>query len=478
MNKKKKYAYTAMSSVILILVAIIILNAIAAVLAAKVNLKLDLTKDNILSFSDTTKKILDELDTDINIISLIPESNTDREMIQIDEVLKRYDVASDKISYERVNTKANPNILSKYQSNGKPLESDYNIIFEAADRMYTVVDVNDLLFVSYRNDIQLSNALFAEQFFSSAIVKVTKGSDITAYVSKGHGEKFDEKIFSTYILPGSGYEFKSINLANDSIPEDADMIILASPQNDYSAEEIDKIDAYLKNGGDIQIISDPDSAELSNLYSYMNEWGVSFGYGVAAEDDSDKYSRYSTNIIASIPQNDITGSMGISNQNNIFYYARPINVKEAVGIVTTDLATTGENGYVKQNIAYQTDSFESGDVRTASKLALIAEKQITPEKSSKMFVLGTSLFFGMYMPEEDKFESILENSGNRKFYSGVMAYMTDQPSSFFIMPKNINQDKVVIDQFSIYLYTMITVVFIPLAILVCGLIIWIRRRQS
>ncbi len=478
MNKKKKYVYTAMSSVILILVAIIILNAIVAVLATKVNLKLDLTKDNILSFSETTEKIIDELDTDINIISLIPESDNGREMVQIDEVLKRYDLASDKISYKRVNTKSNPNILSKYQSNGKALESDYNIIFEAEGRMHSVVDVNDLLLVSKRNDIYLSNALFAEQYFSSAIVKVTKGSDITAYVSTGHGEKFDEKIFSTYILPGSGYEFKEINFANDSIPEDADMIILASPQNDYSADEIDKIDSYLKNGGDIQIIADPDGAELSNLYAYMNEWGVSFGYGVAAEDDSDKYSRYKTNIIATIPQNDITGSMGINNQNNIFYYARPINAKETVGVSVTPLATTGENGYIKQNAAYQTDSFESGDARISSNLALIAEKQLSPELNSKMFVIGTSLFFGMYMPEEDEFQSILEKSGNRKFYSGVMSYMTDQPSNFFIMPKNINQDRVVIDQFSIYLYTMITVVFIPLVILVCGLVIWVRRRQS
>lgn len=478
MNKKKKYAYTAMSSVILILVAIIILNAIAVVLASKVNLKLDFTKDNILSFSDTTKEIIDELDTDIRIISLIPNSNTDREMIQIDEVLKRYDLASDRISYERVNTKANPNILSKYPSGGKALESDYNIIFEAKDGMYSVVDVNDLLFVSYRNDMQLSNALFAEQYFSSAIVKVTKGSDITAYVSEGHGEKFDDKIFSTYILPGSGYVFKGINLANDNIPEDADMIIIASAQFDYSADEIEKIDAYLKKGGNIQIIADPDGAELTNLYGYMNEWGVSFGYGVAAEGDTDKYSAYRTNIIATIPENDITGSMGISNQNNIFCYARPINIKETVGINSTSLANTGDNGYIKQNISYLTDSYESGDIRSSSSLAVIAERQISPEVNSKMFVLGTSLFFGMYMPQEDKFESILENSGNRKFYSGVMAYMTDQPSNFFIMPKNINQDRVVMNQFGIYLYTMITVVFIPLAILVCGLVIWIKRRQS
>ena len=42
----------------LIIVAIIIVNVLFSAIGTKVNLKIDLTKDKVLSFSDTTKETL------------------------------------------------------------------------------------------------------------------------------------------------------------------------------------------------------------------------------------------------------------------------------------------------------------------------------------------------------------------------------------------------------------------------------------
>ncbi len=88
MNKKRKYAYAAMTSSALAIAVIIVINIIAAVASDKFSLSLDLTKDKVLDLSDTTKQVISELDMDVNIISLIPTADTNREMIQIDELLK------------------------------------------------------------------------------------------------------------------------------------------------------------------------------------------------------------------------------------------------------------------------------------------------------------------------------------------------------------------------------------------------------
>ncbi len=479
MNKKRKYAYTAMTSAILMIVAIIIVNLIASAISDKIDLKLDLTKDNILSFSDTTKEVIKELDTEVKIISLIPESDNSREMIQIDEILKKYERSSSKISYSRVNTKRNPAVLNKYLSNGKPLESDYYVIFET-ERMYSVVAVNDLLMMYKDNSTNsiLAGALSAEQYFSSAIVKVTKGSNITAYVLSGHGECFDAEIFRTKILPGSGYEFKDLSLVSENIPEKADMLIISSPENDYSAEEIEKIDKYLKKGGDIAIIADAITGDMTNLFGYMSEWGVSFENGMAADDDQSNYAGYKTYVLAQLENNDIVKTMGISGQQTVFPLSRPILLKEKVGITSSVLATTGKNGYVKENVYSSVDSFEEGDIRKKSNLAVMLTKQNSVDSRSNMFVVGTSLFMGDYTSESSQFYTLLDESANRKFCSGVFSYMTDQPSSFYIMPKNIVQDKVIINQMSIYIYSMITILIIPLVILAWGLITWLRRRYS
>ncbi len=476
-KKKQKYSYTAATSTALILAAILILNAIVSVLGNKINLKLDMTKDNILSFSDTTNEVIGNLKTGVNIISLIPQSDTNREMIQIDEVLKKYDMASDKITYKRVDAKKNPAVLNKYPLDGKPLDGDYYVIFES-ERMHHVVSVDDLLIVyanANHSDIFLSGALKAEQYFSSAIVKITEGSEINAYVSKGHGEKFTAENFAKDVFPGAGYSFKDISLSGDDIPQDADVLIIASPETDYSNDEISKIDAFSRRGGDIQIISDTDSGELANLYGYMDEWGLSFTQGIAADEDAGNYSSDKLSLIAKINKNDITDSMGVEGQAVLFPLTRPIEFKEKVNISHEVLATTGKNGYVKHNVYSTNDSFEDGDIKKQSNLSVVATRQYSIEDVSHMSVLGTSYFIGI--PQTGNY-SILNSTANRKFLTGLMNYMTDQPSNFYIMPKNIVQDEVVINQMSIYLYTMVTVVFIPLFIIAFGIIIWLRRRSS
>jgi len=210
----------------------------------------------------------------------------------------------------------------------------------------------------------------------------------------------------------------------------------------------------------------------------MSEWGVKFENGMAADDDVNNFARYKTFILGQIQKNEITDSMGINGQQVVFPLARPVVCEEKVGITFASLASTGENGFVKTNVYSSDDSFEEGDIRKKSDLAVMLRKQIDVETDSKMFVMGTSLFLGDYGDEVNAFTNILSESGNRKFVSGLFTYMTDQPSSFYIMPKNIVQDKVVISQFSIYIYTMITVIILPIAILAWGLITWLRRRHS
>ena len=91
-----------------------------------------------------------------------------------------------------------------------------------------------------------------------------------------------------------------------------------------------------------------------------------------------------------------------------------------------------------------------------------------------MAVFSTSYFFGSY---NNKDFSILDKTGNRTLITGLVNYMTEQPT-VIIAPKNIYQGEIVVSQKSIYVYTVITALLIPLAILSSGLIIWLRRRHS
>ncbi|MBR5506612.1 MAG: GldG family protein [Clostridia bacterium] len=464
MNKKRKYAYAAMTSTVLAIVVIIIVNFIVAALSDKVNLALDFTQGKILEFSDETKEVLDSLDMNVDIISLIPESDASSDAIHLDEVMKRYATYSEKINYKRIDATKNPGILSKYEINGKPLEHAYNVIFET-ERMYSVVRVEDVFERGkYNNmDYNQSAVMSAEQHFTSSIIKVTKGSNINAYVLSGHGELYGSEDFSQKILPGSGYSFKNLSLITEDVPDDADMVIVASPKNDYSVEEIAKLESFMAKGGNLQVFLGAQTPALSNIFAYLGEWGIEVGEGVVADNDASHYQGNRTIIVPEISDNEVTKEMMHENMSVIFPASRPLSVLKAVGTYTVDIASSSSEGYVKTNPSSVFDTFENGDEKGASKLCIMSEKSIVgTNEASRVLVFGSVDFLNM------------EN--NKIFYANTVSYMNEEPT-LYIMPKLVIQQNLDVNMSTVYLYSLFVIVVIPVIIMAAGFIIWIRRRH-
>ena len=71
---------------------------------------------------------------------------------------------------------------------------------------------------------------------------VTSDDVPVVYNITGHGEK--EYGMVTSMIRQAHYEVEDLQLLTSDIPEDADMLLIFSPQNDFSAEEIEKLDVY------------------------------------------------------------------------------------------------------------------------------------------------------------------------------------------------------------------------------------------
>jgi len=407
---------------------------------------------------------LDSLDMEVDIISLIPESDASSDAIHLDEVMKRYATYSDKINYKRVDATKNPGMLSKYEVNGKPLEHAYNIVFET-DRMYSVVKVDDVFERGkYNNmDYNQSATMSAEQHFTSSIIKVTKGSNVNAYVLSGHGELYGAAEFSQSILPGSGYTFKDLSLVTDEIPEDANMIILASPKNDYSVDEIAKLASYMAKGGNLQVFLGAQTPVLTNVFSYLREWGIEVGEGVVADNNASNYQGNRTIVVPEIEENDVTDKLIYDNMSIVFPASRPLSVLKTVGVYSYVIASSSDEGYVKVNPASVFDTFEAGDTKGSSKLCIMSEASASGTGNvSRVFVSGSLDFLNM------------EN--NKIFYANTVAYMNEEPT-LYIMPKLVIQQNLDVNMSTVYLYSLFVIVVIPVLIMAAGFIIWIRRRH-
>ena len=87
------------------------------------------------------------------------------------------------------------------------------------------------------------------------------------------------------MLKENNYELEVISdQIVTEIPEDLDALIIASPTTDFMAEELDKISAFLDNDGKLGkgllFFADVNSPYLTNLYEFLEQWGIAVGEGV------------------------------------------------------------------------------------------------------------------------------------------------------------------------------------------------------
>lgn len=83
---------------------------------------------------------------------------------------------------------------------------------------------------------------------------------------------------------------KDLNLlTEESVPDDADSVMLFSPQNDLSEEEADKLITYMENGGKAIIITSYSDKEMPNLQKVLNNYGIGTMAGVVLEADGQHY---------------------------------------------------------------------------------------------------------------------------------------------------------------------------------------------
>jgi hypothetical protein len=103
-----------------------------------------------------------------------------------------------------------------------------------------------------------------ERDISTALVRLSRVGEYTVYFTSGHIEHdpTDSGDFGVSIIYDSlvsiGINVQILNLPiAESVPEDADALIIAGPAQGFSEADVAKLDAYLRSGGHIMITSDP-----------------------------------------------------------------------------------------------------------------------------------------------------------------------------------------------------------------------------
>ena len=351
MKNNKQIKYLINSSVIIVgaVLVTVLLNAVLVAFDSKIPLKVSLTRDEIYELTDETKEIVDRVTDDTKIVVLY-NGQTTEDMMLLTDIIEKYTQRNDKIKMETVDFANNPTDLAPYSEAIKSISNPhYAMIFAQGDQFDTAEAS------SYISTEGTSNI---ERIITNKLASFVDGFKISSItMTTGHGEKTNSGFES--VLKMYNYNIKSVDLLKEDLPADEKtLVVINSPTGDFSAEEIDKLDAFLDRGGNVQIYFDPlaSNAELPRLESYLaNEWAIKRNHGVVVdmsnklESAQETAAKYGIMALAELTDSEIVSPIKTSKRSVLYSASNSLEIagdKPGTVEITPVLKTTN-NAYLK-----------------------------------------------------------------------------------------------------------------------------------
>lgn len=459
-------AYSSITVVIGIVLAVVV-NLIAAKVPTKYT-SFDVTSNKLYTITDQTKEMLAGLQEDINLYVISAESSVDTNLQQ---TLNCYESESEHVKVSYVDPLVNPKFASQYTTGNLT----QNSIIVESDKRYKVISYNDLYEteIDYTTYSQSITGYDAEGQITSAISYCTSDDMPKIYMIAGHNEYTLDSGFTTAIEK-ENIEYETISLMDyDTIPEDAECIVIHAPETDFSADDADKVIAYLNNGGKALITTEYVGNSLPNFERIMENFGLSIQQGYVVDSNAGNYYQTPIYLLPNVEYADETSGLTGSYTYVFAPYAQGIAVPESDtdDITYTKLLTGSDSSIVKKNVQ-STSTFEKeeGDLDGPVCIGVKAEKTLD-SGSATLYLFSCAQLF------TDNADSAV--SGNNKvLFSNIMSTVANHEVSVSIPVKSYDVENLTASSSDMYLFETIVVVLVPLALIICGLVIWLKRRKK
>lgn len=426
--------------------------------------KYDISSSKLYSITSNTKVVVNGLKQDVNIYWIV---QADKEDKVIENLLSKYDSLSDYIHIIKKNPDVYPTFAKQYTDE------------EVANNSLVVESGNRSRFISY-NDIYVreasvnaysNNASFdGEGAITSAIDYVVKEEHPQMYVLEGHGEAEIPSTLSNQIEKDNIEVEKLSLLKVDSIPEDADVIMIYGPSSDISEEEKKLLSDYVKNGGKLMVMAGPTKdGILINLYSLLSEYGVETNEGIVIESDRDHYAFQQPYILLpDMVSHKITDSLIKENYFPIMPIAQGLTIKETSTIGTvTALLNTSDSSFSK-TAGYSITSYdkEAGDIDGPFTVAV----SIDSSNGGAIVWFTSSNFL-------DDMYNAYSSGANVDLAMNSLSSLVGENEALAIRSKSLDYNYLTISDSTSSMLKVIMIGVFPLLYLIVGICVVLRRRR-
>lgn len=488
-KEKFKHGSLAVVFTVVFIAVIIVINVLVSALTTRFpSMNFDLTKEGLNTLSDEATDVAKEIVNETTIYIIGSEdairgdevySNYSLKYSQVANLADRLHELNDKIKVEYIDPDMNPQFISDYA--GDSLTTGKVMV--KTDKRHKTLAVTDLFSIQQDSstgqynyyskvDGALANALYLVNLDTVPVVAFATGHNEMLTVS-------DNLSTFTGMLNDNNFEVKEFNMLTDEIPEDASIVVLGTPTTDYTSEELSKLEAYLgdekmASSRTLYVMTAPNASwsSMPNLSSFLAEWGM--------EPQSQEVLE--------------------SNTNNTLYnkpYAIFANVTDSVLSKTYDNVVKVQAAPVKRLFTANNDISTYSVIETSDTAYLSNNEKVleTPETDTYTILA----FAQRYMDNQGKIcanvvvdgcaadfydgSSLLGNStfGNKDVTLDLIKNLTGTTDTRIGLTVNqtqtntmdINASSAVTWSIGMMLFTII----VPVAVLVIGLVIFLRRRH-
>ncbi len=439
------------SSVFLLL--FIALLALLAWLSQRYPVSIDMTTNQRNSLSQETLRLLDNLEAPLNITLFV--SPVDDRKPALEKLFDRYQQLQPDIRFKSLNPDLHPDLLREHDIH-YPVE----VLLQYGGRNEKVSQIT-------------------EANVSTSIQRLLRQGERWLVFLQGHGERnpygeanHDYSLFATQ-LASKGYTIENLNLAQaGSIPDNTDVLVLASPLDALLPGEISRLQEYIDNGGNFLWFADPDQT-LTGLERLGESLAAGFVPGIIADPNSQLMGldRIDFVLVAEYPRHPVTQNL---SSLSLFPKAQGIEFYgddnwQRQNFLQSDIRSWNETGDLQGDI-YKGDNDDeiSGPLTIGMSLARSQHDDSGQLFAQRVAIVGDADFLA---------NAYLGNGSNLDIGINLINWLSHDDRLISISPRPAPDTRLELSTYEQLAIAIFFVLALPLGLLVSGLLIWLKRRK-
>ena len=462
-SKQVRYGGYALLTSLGMVAVLVLVN----LLVDRFGVEVDLTENRLFTLSEQTFQVLDDLTSDVTVYQI---ATVGRENQLVDSVLERYARRSQHVKLATLDPERNPGLASKYEEEGQVRPG--GLIVDGGDR-FRLISQFDIFNVNMQT--RQATSLSLEQELTAALLYVTTGDLPTVYVLEGHGEMslFQLGLSGLSVrelLENENYEVETLNLVSrDEIPEEVDVLLVVEPEQDLTADEVQRLDNWLRAGGRaVFALQGARRTPLPNLTELLAGFGVELTHGVIVEDAGRHTPDSPAFLVPEMTNHEIVSPMRSARLFTVLPAASPIAELETKRrtLKVESFLNTSEGSFLRTDFNINSVEQQEGEPNGPFSVGMaITDNDLDGYVKSRLVVFSSVLF--LTQPYQANYDMLLNS----------LSWARSREESISIRAKSLRTFPLRITRLAALIISGVAVLIIPLGVLGGGLAVWLRRRH-